>query len=103
MFSKTGLNKSLSVSAPSCINLDGSTVKFDVKNEEIPFDKISYSSIESDERFPKSNNFVSSLSCMTDSTEHSVPVNFDISNRVLFFPFFENNFVSFVDKNLFVN
>lgn len=29
-----------------------------------------------------------SLSCLTDSTEQSAPVNFDMSNRVCFFFFY---------------
>lgn len=85
----------MSFSAPSAINMEHSIVKFDMEHESIiridndddEDDAQKTTSQESiqlqtvDLNYP--NHDWQSLSCLTDSTEHSAPINFDMSNRVL--------------------
>lgn len=80
----------MSFSAPSAINVDHATVKFDTEN--MPLMKRQDNTGQSD--IYKSQDSIQlqetcttqhdwqSLSCLTDSTEHSAPINFDMSNRV---------------------
>lgn len=98
----------MSYSAPSAINLEHSVVKFESgvhhhhrqqdRRDESVHDSgegcdiaSSEDSVESDELLQHTSateNSISpheqwqSLSCLTDSTEQSAPVNFDMSNRV---------------------
>lgn len=78
----------MSFSAPCAINTDHTTVKFDPEN--VPLMKRqtnnyeihkSQDSIQMQETYTTQHDW-QSLSCLTDSTEHSAPINFDMSNRV---------------------
>lgn len=83
----------MSFSAPSAINMEHSVVKFDMEHEAVI--KI-LNDVEEDNEKQTSQESVQiqtvdlncqthdwqSLSCLTDSTEHSAPINFDMSNRV---------------------
>lgn len=81
-------SRTMSFSAPSAINVDHSTVKFDIdqehsvvvenKNEH----RISVDSVQLGNDVSSIGHEWQSLSCLTDSTEQSAPVNFDMSNRV---------------------
>lgn len=69
----------MSFSAPSAINVEQSTVKFDTEHEQL---------VVSDEDIGGGSESESlkghdwqSLSCLTDSTDRTVPINFDMSNR----------------------
>ncbi|KAL0110560.1 hypothetical protein PUN28_013866 [Cardiocondyla obscurior] len=95
----TNLNNSrtMSMSAPSAINTDFSTVKFDDETTEwntgTSQAKSAMSHREQDTVRSEDSVLVQSvdlgsgqeawrsLSCLTDSTEQSAPVNFDLSNR----------------------
>ncbi|XP_076621551.1 transmembrane protein 94-like protein l(2)k05819 isoform X4 [Colletes latitarsis] len=91
-------SRAMSMSAPSAINTDFSTVKFD--DETTEWNDIGLSQVKSamshrEQDTVKSEDSVlvqsvdlgsgqeawRSLSCLTDSTEQSAPVNFDLSNR----------------------
>lgn len=84
----------MSFSAPSAINMDQPTVKFDSEREHLmkendtnqTADEIKSTSRESicvhTVDLNSGAHEWQSLSCLTDSTEHSVPINFDMSNRV---------------------
>ncbi|XP_011308488.1 uncharacterized protein KIAA0195 isoform X3 [Fopius arisanus] len=91
-------SKAMSMSAPSAINTDFSTVKFDDDatewhNPEPSQAKSAMSHREHDTVRSEDSVLVQSvdlgsgqeawrsLSCLTDSTEQSAPVNFDLSNR----------------------
>ncbi|XP_043281137.1 transmembrane protein 94 isoform X2 [Venturia canescens] len=91
-------SKAMSMSAPSAINTDFSTVKFDDEatewhNVEPPHPKSAMSHREHETVRSEDSVLVQSvdlgsgqeawrsLSCLTDSTEQSAPVNFDLSNR----------------------
>ncbi|XP_077286131.1 transmembrane protein 94-like protein l(2)k05819 isoform X3 [Arctopsyche grandis] len=95
-------SKPLSISAPGAINLDHATVKFDNETSHVRYDARNYSIIsqnkqDSELRTGESQDSVllqgwetgeasppdgcRSLSCLTDSTDHSAPVNFDMRNR----------------------
>ncbi|XP_059477239.1 transmembrane protein 94 isoform X2 [Neocloeon triangulifer] len=87
--------KTMSLSAPSAINLDFYQVKFDAEDLNKPSDgnALRRDTIMSDKKGSKDSMFVQSvdltsqpdpcrsLSVLTDSTEQSAPVNFDMSNR----------------------
>lgn len=88
-------SRTMSFSAPSAINMEHSVVKFDMEHESIiriindrDDDEQNGTSQDSvqlqtvDLNYP--NHDWQSLSCLTDSTEHSAPINFDMSNRVSF-------------------
>ncbi|XP_072762979.1 transmembrane protein 94 isoform X2 [Anoplolepis gracilipes] len=96
----TNLNSSraMSMSAPSAINTDFTTVKFDDETTEwnntgTSQAKSAMSHREQDTMRSEDSVLVQSvdlgsgqeawrsLSCLTDSTEQSAPVNFDLSNR----------------------
>lgn len=103
LYSSSNLEQSrtISFSAPSAINLDHSTVKFDPDLPHPPSTTDSGEGLHSST--PSSNNSQcsspstphantttahspahehwQSLSCLTDSTEQSAPVHFDMSNR----------------------
>lgn len=66
----------MSFSAPSAINVEQSTVKFDTEHEELV---VSDEEIGSDESL-RGHDW-QSLSCLTDSTDRTVPISFDMSNR----------------------
>ncbi|XP_061377104.1 transmembrane protein 94 isoform X2 [Danaus plexippus] len=85
-------SKSLSMSAPGAINVEHSTVKFDdeIKKtrhsitahsglKEVQLSNASQASTDSLLGSPADG--CRSLSCLTDSTDHSAPLNFDMSNR----------------------
>ncbi|XP_050561045.1 transmembrane protein 94 isoform X1 [Spodoptera frugiperda] len=93
-------SKALSMSAPGAINLDHNTVKFDneikkarhsiTTHTNLKFQRSSIStshpsadSLLDDEEDAAGSpaDACRSLSCLTDSTDHSAPVNFDMSNR----------------------
>ncbi|XP_063896687.1 transmembrane protein 94 [Helicoverpa armigera] len=92
-------SKALSMSAPGAINLDHSTVKFDneikkarhsiTTHTNLKFQRSSISTshpsadslLDEDEEGGSPADACRSLSCLTDSTDHSAPVNFDMSNR----------------------
>ncbi|KAK9754704.1 hypothetical protein QE152_g1175 [Popillia japonica] len=80
-------SRTMSFSAPCAINTDHTTVKFDPEN--VPLMKRqtnnyeihkSQDSIQMQETYTTQHDW-QSLSCLTDSTEHSAPINFDMSNR----------------------
>lgn len=88
-------SKTLSMSAPGAINVEHNTVKFDSEIKKtrhsitngfkMPRDSITDTQPSADtlvcdeEESPV--DACRSLSCLTDSTEHSAPVHFDMSNR----------------------
>ncbi|XP_076171840.1 transmembrane protein 94-like protein l(2)k05819 isoform X4 [Ptiloglossa arizonensis] len=91
-------SRAMSMSAPSAINTDFSTVKFD--DETTQWNDAGLSQVKSamshrEQDTVRSEDSVlvqsvdlgsgqeawRSLSCLTDSTEQSAPVNFDLSNR----------------------
>ncbi|XP_041978193.1 transmembrane protein 94 isoform X1 [Aricia agestis] len=91
-------SKALSMSAPGAINLEHTTVKFDnevkktrhsitatVKRGSIAQSQASTDSLldEPEEATGAESplDACRSLSCLTDSTDHSAPLNFDMSNR----------------------
>ncbi|KAJ8730304.1 hypothetical protein PYW07_017342 [Mythimna separata] len=96
-------SKALSMSAPGAINLDHSTVKFDneikkarhsiTTHTNLKFQRSSISTShpsadadsllddDEDDEAGSPADACRSLSCLTDSTDHSAPVNFDMSNR----------------------
>ncbi|XP_049868752.1 transmembrane protein 94 isoform X2 [Pectinophora gossypiella] len=91
-------SKALSLSAPGAINLDHSTVKFDneikkarhsitthnglkLQRGSIATAHPSADSLLDAEEGESAADACRSLSCLTDSTDHSAPVNFDMSNR----------------------
>lgn len=96
---KMASSKPLSMSAPGAINLDHNTVKFDneikkarhsitthtnLQRASITTSQPSTDSLLDDEEDNEEDSPVDacrSLSCLTDSTDHSAPVNFDMSNR----------------------
>ena len=86
----------MSLSAPSAINLDFYQVKFDAEdlNKQTESFAQRRDTIVIEKKGSKDSMFVQSvdltsqpdpcrsLSVLTDSTEQSAPVNFDMSNRV---------------------
>ncbi|XP_046959526.1 transmembrane protein 94 isoform X3 [Vanessa cardui] len=94
-------SKALSMSAPGAINVEHNTVKFDneVKKtrhsitthsglKQLQRDSITTSQASTDslldaraEAGESPPDACRSLSCLTDSTDHSAPLNFDMSNR----------------------
>lgn len=86
----------MSFSAPSAINMDQPTVKFDFEHEHLMKEHVENDNQNTNEVKSTSQESVQihavdlnsgahewqSLSCLTDSTEHSAPINFDMSNRV---------------------
>nr|XP_026490930.1 transmembrane protein 94 isoform X1 [Vanessa tameamea] len=95
-------SKALSMSAPGAINVEHNTVKFDneVKKtrhsitahsglKQLQRDSITTSQASTDslldgaapEPGESPPDACRSLSCLTDSTDHSAPLNFDMSNR----------------------
>lgn len=92
-FSNLQSSRTMSFSAPSAINMEHSVVKFDMEHEsvirivnETEDEDHKVTSQESIQIQTVDLNYPShdwqSLSCLTDSTEHSAPINFDMSNRV---------------------
>ncbi|CAK1546990.1 unnamed protein product [Leptosia nina] len=91
-------SKALSMSAPGAINLEQGTVKFDneikknrhsittqntlkhLERNSIPGGRSTDSVLE-DEGTESPGDACRSLSCLTDSTDHSAPLHFDMSNR----------------------
>ncbi|XP_017785001.1 PREDICTED: transmembrane protein 94 isoform X2 [Nicrophorus vespilloides] len=88
-------SRTMSFSAPSAINMDQTVVRFDIENEplmkQISKDK-DVNSISDGENANSQESVLmqetgkdthdwQSLSCLTDSTEQSAPINFDMSNR----------------------
>ena len=83
----------MSFSAPSAINMEHSVVKFDTEQERLNKNSsdqsgvystklASHDSVQIHNEINTSHDW-QSLSCLTDSTEQSAPINFDMSNRVL--------------------
>ncbi|GJQ72359.1 hypothetical protein Trydic_g3444 [Trypoxylus dichotomus] len=80
-------SRTMSFSAPCAINTDHTTVKFDTEN--VPLMKREsntghmeiHKSQDSVQETYTTQHEWQSLSCLTDSTEHSAPINFDMSNR----------------------
>lgn len=84
-------SRTMSFSAPSAINMEHSIVKFDTEVEK--FNIVKRSSEQSGVDDSTSHDSVTmhadstthdwqSLSNLTESTEQSAPINFDMSNRV---------------------
>lgn len=69
----------MSFSAPSAINIEQTTVKFDTEQEQLMM-------VSGEEHIAGSDESLKgnwqSLSCLTDSTDRTVPISFDMSNRV---------------------
>ncbi|XP_068632229.1 endoplasmic reticulum magnesium-transporting P-type ATPase isoform X2 [Battus philenor] len=90
-------SKALSMSAPGAINVEHTTVKFDNEIKKARHSITTHSglkrgSVEASHQSTDSllaegegaespMDACRSLSCLTDSTDHSAPVNFDMSNR----------------------
>lgn len=81
-------SRTMSFSAPSAINLEHSVVKFDTEVERFHADRRQSEHREettSQDSVPvhadSTTHDWQSLSCLTDSTEQSAPINFDMSNR----------------------
>ncbi|XP_050670868.1 transmembrane protein 94 isoform X2 [Leptidea sinapis] len=89
-------SKALSMSAPGAINLEQGTVKFDnevkktrhsITTQNTHVERNSMEGRESsrdsvlDAGSESPNDGCRSLSCLTDSTDHSAPLHFDMSNR----------------------
>ncbi|CAH0563701.1 unnamed protein product [Brassicogethes aeneus] len=76
-------SRTMSFSAPSAINMDHAIVKFDTEIEK-QTKKQSNVDVASQESVHYQSEVAhdwQSLSCLTDSTEQSAPINFDMSNR----------------------
>ncbi|KAK4874485.1 hypothetical protein RN001_013845 [Aquatica leii] len=83
--------KALSYSAPSAINVEQSVVKFDIEHEPLTMHIYENEDTENQDGSQTSQlqgadansttHEWQSLSCLTDSTEQSAPINFDLSNR----------------------
>lgn len=78
----------MSFSAPSAINMEHTIVKFDVEVEKFNISK-SGDQFEDEESSTNDNVHAEdvahdwqSLSNLTESTEQSAPIHFDMSNRV---------------------
>lgn len=69
----------MSFSAPSAINIEQTTVKFDTEQEHLMISD-EEQVVGSDESL-KGHDW-QSLSGLTDSTDRTVPISFDMSNRV---------------------
>ncbi|XP_028171231.1 transmembrane protein 94 isoform X3 [Ostrinia furnacalis] len=96
-------SKALSMSAPGAINLEHTTVKFDNEIKKARHSITTHSGLKFQRgsiatSHPSADSLLDdddddaegaespadacrSLSCLTDSTDHSAPVNFDMSNR----------------------
>ncbi|XP_045449004.1 transmembrane protein 94 [Melitaea cinxia] len=86
-------SKALSMSAPGAINVEHNTVKFDDEIKKarhsittqcgIKFQRGSGSRTSTDSLLGAESppDACRSLSCLTDSTDHTAPLNFDMSNR----------------------
>ncbi|XP_050346220.1 transmembrane protein 94 isoform X2 [Nymphalis io] len=95
-------SKALSMSAPGAINVEHSTVKFDDETKKTRHSITTHSGLKQLQRDSITTSQAStdslldgaapepgesppdacrSLSCLTDSTDHSAPLNFDMSNR----------------------
>uniref|UniRef100_A0AAR5NZX1 Cation-transporting P-type ATPase C-terminal domain-containing protein n=1 Tax=Dendroctonus ponderosae TaxID=77166 RepID=A0AAR5NZX1_DENPD len=81
-------SRTMSFSAPSAINLDHSVVKFDTEVEKFHISRRQSEAQDdaaSQDSLPvhaeSTTHDWQSLSCLTDSTEQSAPINFDMSNR----------------------
>ncbi|CAH1129293.1 unnamed protein product [Ceutorhynchus assimilis] len=81
-------SRTMSFSAPSAINLDHCVVKFDTEVEKFHVARRqseNHDEITSQDSMPvraeSTTHDWQSLSCLTDSTEQSAPINFDMSNR----------------------
>ncbi|XP_030748034.1 transmembrane protein 94 isoform X2 [Sitophilus oryzae] len=81
-------SRTMSFSAPSAINMEHSVVKFDTEVEKFHVARRQSENHEdttSQDSVPvhadSTTHDWQSLSCLTDSTEHSAPINFDMSNR----------------------
>lgn len=78
----------MSFSAPSAINMEHSVVKFDTEQEYLNKNSSDQSGVIASQDSVQIHNEINtshdwqSLSCLTDSTEQSAPINFDMSNRV---------------------
>lgn len=85
-------SRTMSFSAPSAINLDHSVVKFDTEVEKFHVARRQsehQEDAQSQDSAPvhadSTTHDWQSMSCLTDSTEQSAPINFDMSNRVSLF------------------
>nr|AGC92690.2 hypothetical protein [Heliconius erato] len=89
-------SKALSMSAPGAINVEHSTVKFNDEIKKTRHSITTHSGLKAGGRASVPTSAAStdsllagesppdacrSLSCLTDSTDHSAPLNFDMSNR----------------------
>ncbi|CAH2106676.1 unnamed protein product [Euphydryas editha] len=86
-------SKALSMSAPGAINVEHNTVKFDDEVKKTRHSITTHSGIKlqrgSESRTSTDSllgaesppDACRSLSCLTDSTDHTAPLNFDMSNR----------------------
>ncbi|XP_065164487.1 transmembrane protein 94 isoform X2 [Atheta coriaria] len=72
-------SRTMSFSAPSAINTEQTVVKFDNEVHSLAPHDEELSQDEHDD--DKDQHDWQSLSCLTDSTDHSAPINFDMSNR----------------------
>ncbi|CAG5101385.1 Similar to Tmem94: Transmembrane protein 94 (Mus musculus) [Cotesia congregata] len=96
--SNLDVSRTMSMSAPSAINMDYATVKFEQDTTEWHQDSVmqtksamshrEHDTIKSEDsvlvqsvELGSGQEAWRSLSCLTDSTEQSAPVNFDLSNR----------------------
>lgn len=96
-YSTLDSSKALSYSAPSAINLEHSVVKFDTEHEPLARysdeqnqDMVNHATSQDSVHIHgvelnSTSHEWQSLSCLTDSTEQSAPINFDMSNRVSLF------------------
>ncbi|XP_056644666.1 transmembrane protein 94 isoform X2 [Diorhabda sublineata] len=83
-------SRTMSFSAPSAINLEHSTVKFEKEVEKFNIERKRSEQQEETEETSQESLLLQadntahewqSLSNLTESTEHSAPINFDMSNR----------------------
>ncbi|XP_044272389.1 transmembrane protein 94 isoform X2 [Tribolium madens] len=84
-------SRTMSFSAPSAINMEHSVVKFDTEQECLNKNSSDQSGVYSTKMASRDSVQIhneintshdwQSLSCLTDSTEQSAPINFDMSNR----------------------
>lgn len=88
-YSQLESSRTMSFSAPSAINMDQSTVKFDTEREFVVSDNDDDDDNESEPIAGSDESLRGhdwqSLSCLTDSTDRTVPISFDMSNRVSFY------------------
>lgn len=87
-YSQFESSRTMSFSAPSAINIEQTTVKFDTEHEQLVVSDDEQQQQPHHQQLDGGGSDESlrghdwqSLSCLTDSTDRTVPISFDMSNR----------------------